>query len=57
MGWNDHSPHFERIEALVEEILDEAWNEGENLTYEQAYEKACEEYTNDMRDVRYVYPV
>lgn len=43
MGWNDHSPHAERIEDIMCELEFE-----EGLEYPDSYMKALEIYTDQM---------
>jgi len=50
MGWNDHSPAFERIELRMYELLDDALDNGETLTEEDAYMQACDDISEDMRN-------
>ena len=49
MGWNDHSPAFERIELRMYELLDDALDNGETLSEEDAYMLACDDISEDMR--------
>lgn len=44
MGWNDHEPAFSSIEMKADELMDEADDNGEPLTHEQAWEQAMDWY-------------
>lgn len=43
MGWNDRSPHAERIEEIMLELEEE-----EGMTYPASYTRALEIYTDEM---------
>lgn len=49
MGWNDHSPWFEMIEDEMAAIIDDCRDNGEFISDEDAYMKACELVTDEMR--------
>jgi len=49
MGWNDHSPWAEMIEARIDNLMQDAWDEGQNLSYEDAYVTAVEDVMEIMR--------
>jgi hypothetical protein len=48
MGWNDHSPAFEKIESRIDQLMQDAWDEGINLSYEDAYMTAVEDVMEEM---------
>jgi hypothetical protein len=45
MGWNDHEPWFSKIEEAVETYT------AQGLDELDAYEKALEDVTDEMRDL------
>jgi hypothetical protein len=49
MGWNDHSPYFEMIESRIDQLMQDAWDEGENLSYENAYVQAVEDVMEEIK--------
>ena len=46
MGWNDHEPAFSAIELKADELMDEAEDNGEPLTLDQAWAEATNWYTS-----------
>jgi hypothetical protein len=44
MGWNDHEPAFSAIEMKVDELMDQAEDDGEPITRDQAYSEAVDWY-------------
>lgn len=43
MGWNDHSPHADRIEEIMIELEDQG------ISYPDSYNQAYDKYVEEMK--------